>query len=297
MRHALRLMVVGALDVVAMRLIRVNHGFWLPMTSIILMQPYSARARIGRACSGFHGHDCGWIAGGGAGGGAAGARCDPGGDCAAGRGLTLATFSVDYAVYSFFLTPTFVLMSLPHPHDWRYAGVRMGLTLAGAAIAILAMRLLWPERAEAELAALLQRGAAAEAAYLRAVAAFLRVEGAGRRAAERTLLAPARRACGLASNDAEEALDRVLQEPLRGAVGDVAERALTFTTYMRRLTQSATTLAAQGSAGVAGRLESLAGRLENGGGAESSGDETLERIERQTGVLVRTLGEFGAKRA
>ena len=28
--------------------------------------------------------------------------------------LTLATYAVDYGWYSFFLTPTFVLMSLPH---------------------------------------------------------------------------------------------------------------------------------------------------------------------------------------
>ncbi len=139
MRHALRLAVVGVVDVIAMRLIHVNHGFWLPMTSIILMQPYSAgtnRKSVQRVT--------GTIAGGLLAAVLAAAMPGPRSMIVAITllaGLTLATFAVDYAVYCFFLTPTFVLMSLPHPHDWRYAGIRMGTTLAGAAIAICAMRL------------------------------------------------------------------------------------------------------------------------------------------------------------
>ncbi len=301
MRHALRLMVVGALDVLAMRLIRVNHGFWLPMTSIILMQPYSAgtnRKSLQRVT--------GTIAGGLLAAVLAASLPGQGAILVAITllaGLTLATFAVDYAVYCFFLTPTFVLMSLPHPHDWRYAGIRIGLTLAGATIAIGAMRLLWPERAATEMTTLLRRGAAAEAAYLRAVAKYLEMPAGQKRAAERSLLAPARRACGLASNDAEEALDRVMQEPqftaARG-VGKVAEQALTFTTYLRRLTQSVTTLAGTGTDAEAHRLDELARRLEGLSAGEAitaqdtgQGDEQMVRLERQTRVLERTLSGFG----
>ncbi len=307
MRHALRLMVVGALDVIAMRLIHVNHGFWLPMTSILLMQPYSAgtnRKSLQRVS--------GTIAGGLLAAVLAAALPGPLAMIVTITLLacfTLATFAVDYAVYCFFLTPTFVLISLPHLHDWRYAGIRMGTTLAGAAIAIGAMRLLWPERAEVELTALLRRGALAEGAYLRAVAAFLTVPPAGRKAAERELLAPARRACGLASNDAEEAVDRVMQEPhFVGArrLGTIEEQALTFTTYLRRLTQSVTTLAPLGSnaPGLLRRLEGLAERMEGVGRGEvvavaggavgpvlvDAMEEQVQRIERQTGVLEKTLG-------
>ena len=308
MRHALRLAVVGVVDVIAMRLIHVNHGFWLPMTSIILMQPYSAgtnRKSVQRVT--------GTIAGGLLAAVLAAAVPGPRAMIVAITllaALTLATYAVDYAVYCFFLTPTFVLMSLPHLHDWRYAGIRMGTTLAGAAIAIAAMRLLWPERAEAELAALLRRGVAAESAYLRAVAAFLSKRD--RKTAEREILAPARRACGLASNDAEEALDRVMQEPHfvhRGGAGAAAEQALTVTTYLRRLTQSGTTLASLGSdaAVLPERLGRLAARLEGlsrgevaGGLRESASavtgdaaEEQIERMERQTGVLERTMAGFG----
>ena len=59
-------------------------------------------------------------------------------------------------------------------------------------------------------------------------------------------MAPARRRCGLSINDAEEALDRLMQEPsfgLRSSSGkDLKTTALTFVTYLRRLTRSVTTL-------------------------------------------------------
>ena len=69
--------------------------------------------------------------------------------------LTLATFAVDYGWYTFFLTPTFVLMSLPQLRDWHYAGLRIGTTMMGALVAMAAMWLLWPEREGLELGRLL----------------------------------------------------------------------------------------------------------------------------------------------
>jgi uncharacterized membrane protein YccC len=43
-RHALRLATVTSVDVVILHLIHLNHGYWLPMTSIIVLQPYTASA-------------------------------------------------------------------------------------------------------------------------------------------------------------------------------------------------------------------------------------------------------------
>ena len=316
LRHALRLMVVGTLDVIVMRLIHLNHGFWLPMTSIILMQPFSAgtnRKSLQRVTGTILG---GFLA-------AFLAFVIPGPltlllVILALSGLTLAAFSVDYAVYCFFLTPTFVLLSLPHPHDWRYAGIRVGLTLAGATIAVLAMRLLWPERAPQELAHLFRRGASADAAYLHATLKFWSVSASARRTADRQILAPARRACGLASNDAEEAVDRILQEPAftrftpgSGESRQLAEQSLTFTTYLRRLTQSITTLASLGrcTPTTRARLQSLATRLQQIATAKpispkptgptrptlvdptdaiDATEQQLLRIERQVGILERT---------
>jgi hypothetical protein len=173
------------------------------------------------------------------------------------------------------------------------------------------MRLLWAERAEAELGGLLRRGAEADAAYLRAALAFRETPLRNRREADRRILAPARRACGMASNDAEEALDRVLQEPHFTPLGSrshdaLAEQALTFTTYLRRLTQSITTLAPLGpdTPQTRHRLEALATRMERIAKPTATPQETrepqdrpvlvdvaeeqLQRMERQTRVLERT---------
>ncbi len=306
MRHALRVSVVGVVDVIVMRLIHVNHGFWLPMTSIILLQPYSAgtnRKSVQRVSGTIAG---GFLAAVLAAAIPSSAWMTP--VITSLAALTVATFAVDYAVYCFFLTPTFVLMSLPHPHDWRYALVRIGTTVAGALIAVTAMRLLWPERAEAELGTLLRRGAAADAAYLRALLRFW--QSPQRRLAEREILAPARRACGLASNDAEEAVDRVMQEPQFGRIADNETRlrndALTFATYLRRLTQSITTLAVLGrdTPLTHSRLESVAMRMErlaHGSAGLSAppenpaaglalvnlAEEQMQRVERQVGILER----------
>ena len=145
-------------------------------------------------------------------------------------GLTLACFAVNYGLYSFFLTPTIVLLSLPRLGDWRYAGVRIELTVLGAVVALLAMR-LWPEREQRELGHLLRAGAGAAAAHTRAVLRLWRDPTPE----HRRLLAQARRACGLTSNAAEEALDRLLLQPSFGRRRNLEmAHALTYTTYLRR---------------------------------------------------------------
>ena len=309
LRHALRMAIVSTIDVVVMRLIHVNHGFWLPMTSIILLQPFSAgtvRKSVQRVS--------GTVLGGMLAALLAvvvSTQLTMLGVVIVLSTLTVATFAVDYAIYCFFLTPTFVLLSLPHAHDWRYALIRIGTTLAGALIAVLAMRLLWPERAEVELGHLMRRGAAAAGAYLEAMLNFWTFAPEARARAERELLAPARRACGLASNDVEEAVDRVMQEPTFGRHRDAESvlrtESLTFVTYLRRLTQSVTTLALVGSdsaesrtrlAPIAVRLDRLANEtlvhLSPFRDLDPSSrtridvaEEQMQRIERQTTVLER----------
>jgi uncharacterized membrane protein YccC len=314
LRHALRTMIVGGVDVTVMHAININHGFWLPMTSIILLQPFSAgtvRKSVQRVT--------GTIAGGIFAAILAAAIANPLlmlGLITVLAGFTVATFAVDYAIFCLFLTPTFVLLGLRHPHDWQYALIRIGTTLAGALIAVLAMRLLWPERAEVELGHLLQRCSAAAAGYLKALLDFWQLdlrEPATRLAAERRLLAPARRACGLASNDAEEAVDRVLQEPSLGCPTEaetiLRTESLTFVTYLRRLTQTITTLALVGrdSPEARARLAPIAARLERLANASVAApatlgrveepphpaqidvaEEQMQRIERQTAVLERS---------
>jgi uncharacterized membrane protein YccC len=317
MRHALRLMVVGAVDVLLMRTVHVSHGSWLAMTSIIVLQP-SGTGTVRRGLQRVGGTIAGGILA------AIFVAAVP-----SEAGLiaiitvtsvfTLATYAIDYGWYCFFLTPTFVLLSLPHLRDWHFAGIRMGTTLLGAVVAVIAMRLLWPERERVELERLLARGALADAAYVRAMVGYWQALDAkaseeSRVRAQRSLLAPARRACGLAINDAEEMLDRLVLEP---RVGQSArwEEALTFATYLRRMTRAVTTLAALGtykSASVV-RVEAVTKRLETVGAALLEGaslsqiaadatpqttDATdvseyqMRRMERQVGVLERTAAQL-----
>jgi len=326
MRHALRMLVVGAVDVLLMRTVHVRHGAWLAMTSIIVLQPYSSGTlRRGAQRVG------GTIAGGVLAAILAAGLHSEAGLIAAitiTSVLTLATYAVDYAWYCFFLTPTFVLLSLPQLRDWRFAGVRIGTPLLGALVAVIAMRLLWPERERPELGRLLARGALADAEYVRAMLRFWDVKGsaADQAAADRGILAPARRACGLAINDAEETLDRIMLEP-RVPLSSSArwEEALTFVTYLRRMTRAVTTLAVVGDSEPATliRAERVADRLERLGhglhaaldehalsiddalqeAAPSDGlparfseinpaEQQLRRMERQAGVLERTAEQL-----
>jgi uncharacterized membrane protein YccC len=332
-RHALRLSLVVTLDVILMYLFgkqftHYTHGYWLAMTSIIVLQPYtgetvrkSAQRVLGTVAgavlaavlaSAIHSEWALLIV------------------IAVGAALSVALYAVDYAWYCFFLTPTIVLLTLPHLLDWRFAAVRMGMTGLGALIAVAAMLLLWPERESLQLPGLLARGAAADAGYLRALLVFWRsASGRTQRArieAERTLLAPARRLCGLAANDAEETLDHALLEhsiplnPERTRTETLNRAALTFTTYLRRLTQTITTLAAlaeiptQTNASTsptelatliddyAQRLDAVSTALEKNKPLPAStstahsplplDNEQLRRLDRQVSILERTANDL-----
>jgi uncharacterized membrane protein YccC len=199
----------------------------------------------------------------------------------------------------------------------------MANTLLGAVVAVLAMRLLWPEHEQLELGRLLGRGAKADAAYLRAMMQFWEVDASARKLAERQTIAPARRLSGLAINDAEESLDRMMLEPgfgRKSAEGDIQAEALTFVTYLRRLMRVATTLTIVGSGGerTVGRVKAIVERMEAIGAAlmgdaaaevaaSSPGDEEaagssveeqqMRRMERQVGVLERAAAELLGKAA
>lgn len=323
MRHALRMLIVGAVDVILMKMVHVSHGGWLAMTSIIVLQPTSSGTlRRGAQRVG------GTIAGGVLAAILAAAIHSQEGIIVVvtiTSIFTLATYAIDYGWYAFFLTPTFVLLSLPHLRDWHFAGVRIGNTVLGAAVAVLAMRLLWPEREQVEITRLLARGAQADAEYVGAMLTFWRSTDstptdAARIDADRRLLAPARRACGLAINDAEEALDRIMLEPQVSLSNQSLkwEPALTFVTYLRRMTRAVTTLATLGcddeelrarASLVIRRMERIAVLMTASaeqrtpplpaepslGDSEAAPTEKdtpaehqLRRLERQTGVLERT---------
>jgi uncharacterized membrane protein YccC len=260
LRHAIRAAIVCGLDVVLVHLLHVDHGYWLLLTSVIVLQPHvggTLRRGMERV-------------GGTVGGGILAALL-----AVTVRSplaiaialfplavLALAFMPVSYAVFAFFLTPTFVLAYLPHPGDWQLATIRVGDTVMGAALSLTAMALLFPSFERDRIAKYLLASLEANLRYLELLTESWKTEDPASRA-----LAQARRATGLAHNATEESLERVLTESWsRKASG--AEATLAVTAYLRRFAQSITTLATldgewewKQSPSVEARLTNLGQRL------------------------------------
>jgi len=319
LRHAARVALVCGVDVVLIFLLNIDHGYWLLMTSLIVLQPHvsgTMRRGIERI-------------GGTVGGGilAAVLAATLHSQLATAAVLfplallALAFLPVSYAVFAFFLTPAFVLAWLPWSGDWRLAIVRTINTIAGAVLSLLAMAFLFPSYERDRAPLFLRASIAADRRYLNQLAESWRTQSRSSRP-----LANARRATGLAHNDTEESLERLLAEnwPRRRPF---AHFVAAFVTYLRRFAQSVTTLAAldgawdwKQSAPVQSRMEILSRRLQwleacTGTGdqplpdpwsgpedfvpttpataaQDHPGERQLERLERQTNVLYRQLNSL-----
>jgi uncharacterized membrane protein YccC len=315
LRHAVRVALVCGLDVALILLLRLDHGYWLLLTSLIVLQPHvSGTMRRGLERIG------GTVAGGILAALLAAALHSQLAIAATlfPLGLmALAILPVNYAAFAFFLTPTFVLAWLPYSGDWQLALVRIAHTVAGALISLLAMRFLFPAYERDRAPDFLRASLAADRRYLAQLAEAWRSRSGASR-----LLANARRAAGLAHNDTEESLERLLTEswPRRRPF---AQFVPAFVTYLRRFAQSVTTLAAldgewswKQSGPVQSRLDLLDRRLrwleeQTAAGAHPAsspwpepgvrelqpaippqdhpGERQLERLERQAEVLLRQL--------
>ncbi|HWA93188.1 MAG TPA: FUSC family protein [Terracidiphilus sp.] len=315
LRHAVRVSLVCGADVAIILLLHIDHGYWLLLTSIIVLQPHvSGTLRRGLERIG------GTVAGGILAALLAIVLRSQMVTAAALFPLallSLATLPVSYAAFAFFLTPTFVLAWLPYSGDWKLALIRIVNTIAGALISILAMKLLFPHYERERIPQILRASLAADRRYLERLSENWRT---GVRSSR--LLADARRAAGLAHNDTEESLERLLAEswPRRAPF---AQFATAFVTYLRRFAQSVTTLAAiegesywKQSPATLNRLDLLNRRLVwleervtalephaasvpwpesstqlliAGGTENHPGELQMQRIERQTDILHRQL--------
>lgn len=311
LRHAARVSLVCGLDVAIMLVGHVNHGYWLLLTSLIVLQPHVAGTlrrgaeRIGGTVSGaivaallamvLHSQAV------------TAAVLFP---CAL---LSLAILPVSYAAFAFFLTPTFVLAWMPYSGDWQLALIRTGNTIGGALLAVASMLFLFPAYERERAPQFLRASLEADRRYLAELAAAWRN---GTRSSR--ILANARRRTGLAHNDAEESLERLLAESWPRSL-PWGQFASTFVTYLRRFAQSVTTLTAledewewKRSEPVQNRLALLDQQLEwlhgqitgakqpsRGSWPEQlvmdpmtedhPGNRQLERLERQASVLRRQL--------
>lgn len=312
LRHAARVSLVCGLDVALILLLRIDHGYWLMMTSLIVLQPHvSGTMRRGVERIG------GTVAGGILAALMAVALHSQLATAAVLFPLALlalAILPVSYAAFAFFLTPTFVLAWLPYSGDWQLALIRTANTIAGAAISVAAMLFLFPSYERDRAPQFLRASLEADRRYLALLAESWRTRSRSSR-----LLANARRAAGLAHNDTEESLDRLLAESWPRRL-PFAQFVAAFVTYLRRFAQSLTTLAAldgdtewKQSVRVQGRLELLNRRMEwleaQTGTPDTTpwpepgtlelqptlspqdhpGERQLERLERQAEVLHRQL--------
>ncbi len=317
LRHAARVALVCGLDVTIILALHINHGYWLLMTSLIVLQPHVS-GTMRRSLERIGGTVAGGIL-------AAFLAVALHSQLATAAALfplallSLAILPVSYAAFAFFLTPAFVLAWLPYSGDWQLALIRTGNTVAGALIAVLAMAFLFPIYERDRAPQFLRASIAADRRYLAQLADSWRTRTRSSRS-----IANARRAAGLAHNDTEESLERLLAEawPRRRPF---AQFVAAFVTYLRRFAQSVTTLTTlEGewdwklSPSVQARLELLDQRmqwLENQTGPEPlptpwpepgpaalqsaiptaltsethPGERQLQRLERQAEVLHRQL--------
>ena len=224
LRHAARVAIVCSIDIVIIRIMHVDHGYWLMMTSLIVLQPHvggTMRRGLERV-------------GGTVGGGILAALLAVLLHSPMATALTLfplavlclAFLPINYAAFAFFLTPTFVLAYLPHPGDWQLALIRVGDTATGALISLAAMRILFPSYERDRIVQFLLASLDANRRYLITLAeSWHHQQPASRK------LAQARRATGLAHNATEDSLDRALAESWTRK-GSGAEAALAVTTYL-----------------------------------------------------------------
>lgn len=234
LRFGLRVAVVTTLAVALAELFELKRGYWVTITIIVILQPYSG-VTLTRALQRVIGTVLGALVAAGLGA----YFHDPRAVliiAAVFVACCVALLPLNYAAFSVFLTPTFVLLAEASAGEWHLAGTRVEMTLLGGALALLGTRLLWPSAESSRFPVLGAAALRANAAYLDTVVEHFddRGEAAGE------LMRAARRTAGLANVNAEESLQRALGE----AHGDETRiaPALTVLAYVRRFTATVAAL-------------------------------------------------------
>ena len=234
LRYALRVAVVTSAAVSLGALLQLERGYWMTITAIVILQPYTgvtAQRTLQRVV--------GTVLGGLLTAGLGALFHDP-------RAILVLSFifaatcvallPVNYAAFSIFLTPTFVLLAEASTGDWHLAGTRVINTVLGGLLALAGSQLLWPSPEKKRLPGFMAAALRANREYLARVISLFgdRSNSAGE------LMRASRRAAGLATMNAEESFQRML-----GESGDARRlsSAMTFVTYARRLSASIAALA------------------------------------------------------
>ncbi|MEX3761957.1 FUSC family protein [Paraburkholderia phenoliruptrix] len=233
LRHAARVGVTTTAGFLVIRALGLPFGYWATMATLLILQPSIAATwprSIERAA--------GSIVGGVLAAGIGYAIHSPLGISLAVFPLVMATMAlrpVSYSLFVLFLTPTFVLVAdfaTPGASEFAFALTRLGNNVLGCVLALFATFYLWPTREKTDYRAYLGDAVRANLAYLLAA-----LESPRRNEKEVERL---RRAAGLGSNNAEEALARVRLEKLEDSMVDTV--TLTVLSLLRKMAGTATQL-------------------------------------------------------
>ena len=211
------------------------HPHWVTVTTLAVLQPYSG-ATAAKAAQRVLGTVLGSIA-------AVGITLllhSPVALAAAMFPLSVAAVAThrrNYRLFTFFLTPVFVLLAERFHGDWWVAAARASDAAIGGAIAFVAAVFIFPSRERTRLPELLARMLDAVAVY--AMTVFEGVSNRHSEAVEARIM-NARRDAGIALGEAENSLERLLTEPRHDT--PAGEYALQLITYARRAAGALTTI-------------------------------------------------------
>jgi len=247
-RHALRLALTAAAAVLATRLFGISRGYWISITAIVVLQPYMVetwRRTFDRiAGSVLGGLIAAWLMQ------LVGAPLQMALLIFPLSVVAFALRSVNYALFMLCMTPLVVLISelfqTEGIGDAHLAGLRALDSIIGGVLGLAASFLLWPSWETPQLPRQLGEAVRAHRDYL------LVVLGAKPDAKDQDIGA-ARRQAGLASNNAEASLQRVLSET-RVLSRRGAEHALVVLACLRRMAGAVVTLSLLPQL-VAGKVE------------------------------------------
>ncbi len=240
-RHALRVGVGATIAVALSKTFAVNHGYWMSLTLVFILQPYFATTwqrtleRVTGSVAGAIGASLLGLL-----------LSTPLSVALAVLPIALGTFAartIHYALFTFFLTSQFVLVShiqQPEIYEPTLAALRAFNSVLGGILALLVGFLVWPEKEPRQLAGALTRALDRHAAY--ALALIQQKGGAAPDADDQAIVALRRQAC-LSADNAEASLQRLQQNPVHRERN--VDTAVNLLNAMRRITAAGTVLEIQ----------------------------------------------------
>lgn len=269
LRYAARLAVLAACLTLLVNGLRLEKGYWITLTAVIVLQPYPS-ATWERAVQ----RVAGSIAGGMIAAGAVLVLRRPAEVLLAIVPLSvlgMAFRAASYTMYILMITPLFILItdqlhSAGMPGE-LLPGLRIIDNLIGASLGVAATFLLWPSWEQHYLRPRLAENVRCNGRFLIAA-----LGGTTDGAVDLTSL---RRSAGLAANNAEASLQRALDEPRRQNAHEIAA-AMTVNAAARRMTGAAAAIAqlspsSEGGAELAATRDGLRNALDEIAAAISGG--------------------------